>query len=191
MVSPCMRRDPSFGRASSPAFRWRWSSPRSLSLRQAPGSIFDGAAVRLGDCMGDRAALHHCQHGLLEIRLGVRDVGGIGSRDAVDAAHVLQRAILVDDEHVGRGLRAIQSAESSLRIQQYCGRGGAARFGERIRGGSVDVALFAGGGGSGAARGGGCRWTASWWGGRKKDGKTHPPFFFGPSAWMLCMLPLV
>src|SRR6266404_3720891 len=93
--------------------------------------------------MSDRVALSHGQHGFFEIRFGFGDVALVRGGNAVDAAHVLQSSIPVDDEQVWRGLRAIQSADRSRRIQQHrCGCS-PARLGQRVSAGSVDVTLVA------------------------------------------------
>src|ERR1700722_6522872 len=99
-----MTRGPRRGPASLPAFRSRWSKATLGAAGQRARLVLDRTAVRFGHCMNDRLALHDIQHGLFEIGLGLSDVADPRRSDAVDAGHVLERAILVDDEHMRRGL---------------------------------------------------------------------------------------
>ena len=62
------------------------------------------------------------QHGFFEVRFGIGYIADVRGGDAIDAAHVLQRAFLVDNEKMWRGLRMIQPADSPGGIEQNgCG----------------------------------------------------------------------
>jgi hypothetical protein len=74
--------------------------------------------------MRRRIALLHREHRFFEVRLGARNVADIRRSDTVHAAHVLQRSMLIDDEHMGRGFRAIQASDCAAGIEQHRCRGG-------------------------------------------------------------------
>ena len=92
--------------------------------------------------MFDRLAVDDGQHGLLQIRFGVRYVADVGGGDAIHAAHVLQFPIAVYDEEMRCGARVIQAPHRSRRIEQHRRRCRTPRLGQGIGRGTVDEPLF-------------------------------------------------
>src|ERR1700680_5196945 len=88
-----------------PSLPHRFPSPRATRCGKIDRAevlaklVLDRAAVGPGYRMSDGAALLDREHGFFEIGFRIGDIAHVRGGDAVDAAHVLQCSILVDDEH--------------------------------------------------------------------------------------------
>ena len=95
--------------------------PDAGSLARA--AVLDGAAVGACGRCADRLAGHRLGQRHLHVVGRARDIGRIGAGLAVDGAGVDQRALGVDDIHVGRGARAVGPAQLAILVHQRRGDG--------------------------------------------------------------------